>query len=304
VLPVHHSKNVKSCASMVRMETSELDTNMLRSFKGACGAVLRDFAASTSSFKLVRTIPHANTPPATAAKTLYVLDSSFNPPTKAHHRIATSALSEVDGLMPQRLLLLLATQNADKATKPASLEDRLVMMTLFAHEMLYDVKQQFPLLIDVGLAKQPYFHDKAAAIDESGVYSGSLQQVHLIGFDTLVRIFNTKYYPPDHNLRVLEPFLSEHRLRTTYRTDDEWGSRQEQEQYIQDIADGKRDHEGARREWARQLTVVEGRQKSEDLVSSTLARAAAKKGAAQLDKYVMPTVRDWILSEKLYLKDD
>jgi nicotinamide-nucleotide adenylyltransferase len=286
------------------MGTAVLDTSMLRAFKGACGAVLRDFAASNSSFRLVRTVPQTSSPPPTAATTLYVLDGSFNPPTKAHHRIATSAFSELDDSAPRRLLLLLATQNADKATKPASLVDRLVMMTLFAHELLYDVKQQFPLLIDVGLVKQPYFHDKAAAIDESGVYPGSLHQVHLIGFDTLVRIFNTKYYPPDHNLRVLEPFLSKHRLRTTYRTDDEWGGRQEQDQYIQDIADGKRDDEGARREWARQLTLVEGRQKGEDVISSTLARAAARKSPAQLDKYVMPTVRDWIVSEKLYLKDE
>jgi nicotinamide-nucleotide adenylyltransferase len=286
------------------MGTTVLDTSMLRAFKGACGAVLRDFAASNSSFRLVRTVSQAGSPPPAAATTLYVLDGSFNPPTKAHRRIATSAFAELDDLAPRRLLLLLATQNADKATKPASLADRLVMMTLFAHELLYDVKQQFPLLIDVGLVKQPYFHDKAAAIDESGVYPGSLHQVHLIGFDTLVRIFNTKYYPPDHNLRVLDPFLSKHRLRTTYRTDDEWGGRQEQDQYIQDIANGKRDDEGARREWARQLTLVEGRQKGEDVVSSTLARAAARKSPVQLDKYVMPTVRDWIVSEKLYLKDE
>jgi nicotinamide-nucleotide adenylyltransferase len=286
------------------MGTSELETSMLRAFKSACGTVLRDFAASTSSFKLVRTVPHVCSPSATAARTLYVLDGSFNPPTKAHHRIATSAFSKLDGLGPRRLLLLLATQNADKATKPASLEDRLVMMTLFAHELLHDVKQQFPLLIDVGLVTEPYFHDKAAAIDESGVYPGTLQQVHLIGFDTLIRIFNTKYYPPDHNLRVLEPFLSKHRLRTTYRTGDGWGDRQEQEHFIQDIADGKRDDDGARREWAQQLSLVEGRQEEENVVSSTLARAAARDSPAQLDKYVMPTIRDWILSEKLYLKDE
>ena len=286
------------------MEKSELETEMLRSFRASCASVLRDFANSPSSFKLVRTVPRAESSPAIAAKTLYVLDGSFNPPTKAHHRIATSALLEDHGSAPKRLLLLLATQNADKARMPASLEDRLVMMTLFAHELLYDVQQAAPPLIDIGLVKQPYFHDKAAAVDESDVYLGSPQQIHLIGFDTLIRIFNTKYYPPDYRLRVLEPFLSKHRLRATYRTDDEWGSRQEQDRYIQDIADGKRADEGAQREWARQLSLVEGRRDGEDIVSSTLARKVAKSDLSQLDKYIMPTVRDWIISEKLYLEGE
>jgi nicotinamide-nucleotide adenylyltransferase len=287
------------------MERPTIDLDMLRSLRASCATILKEFTSSSSSFKLVRTIPQTKAPPASVAKTLYVLDSSFNPPTKAHHRIATSALSKDEAQGPKRLLLLLATQNADKATKPASFEDRLVMMTLFAHELLYDVQQQGMCpLIDVGLIKQPFFHDKAAAVDESGAYPGPPQQVHLIGFDTLIRIFNTKYYPPEHSLKVLEPFLGKHRLRATYRADDEWGNRREQDQYVQDIADGKRLSEGAESEWAKQLSLVEGRQEGEPVISSTLVRNAAKNNPADLDKYVMPTIRDWIISEKLYAKDD
>lgn len=284
------------------MDRPELDLEMLRSFKASCASVLKEFAASSSSFKVVRTASYAKSLSITPAKTLYVFDGSFNPPTNAHHRVATSALLNDHGSTPKRLLLLLATQNADKATMLASLEDRLVMMTLFAHELLYDVQQE--VSIDVGLVKQPYFHDKAAAVDDSDVYPGSPQQVHLVGFDTLIRVFNTKYYPPDHHFHVLEPFLSKHRLRATYRADDDWGSRQEQDQYVQDIANGKRAAEGAKREWAQQLALVEGRQEGEDLVSSTLARKAAKSDTEKLDKYVMPTVRDWILSERLYMAEN
>jgi nicotinamide-nucleotide adenylyltransferase len=287
------------------MEMPAIDLEMLRSFRASCASMLKDFAASSSSFKLVRTIRHPNSPPETIAKTLYVFDGSFNPPTRAHHRIAMSALSNDRGPGPKRVLLLLATQNADKAKMRASLEDRLVMMTLSAHELLYDAQQQRESpAVDIGLVKQPYFLDKATAIDESHVYPASPQQVHLIGFDTLIRIFNTKYYPPDHNLRILEPFLSKHRLRATHRADDEWGSRQEQNQYVQDIVDGKRLHEGARPEWVRQISLSEGRRENDDIVSSTLARKAAKNDVNQLDKYVMPTTREWIVSERLYLDDD
>ena len=287
------------------MENSQHDLEMLRSLKVSCASVLKDFVESSSSFRLVRTVPSTKSPPPTIAKALYVLDASFNPPTKAHHRIATSALLNDDGTPPKRLLLLLATHNADKANKPASMEDRLVMMTLFAHELLHDVQQQgLSPLIDVGLVKQPYFHDKAAAVDESDVYQGAPQQVHLIGFDTLIRIFNTKYYPPEHKLRVLQPFLSKHRLRATYRTDDEWGTRGGQDQYVQDIAHGKRLDDGAQHEWVGHIAFVEGHREGEDAVSSTLARRTAKNDPAQLDKYVMPTIREWIISEKLYLDGD
>ena len=287
------------------MEKPSSDIEMLRSLKASFTSVLKDFAASPLSFKVVRTIPRAQSPPATIlVRTLYVLDASFNPPTKAHHRIATSALLTDDGAFPKRLLLLLATQNADKAIKPASMEDRLVMMILFAHELLYDVQQQgLSPLVDIGLVKQPYFHDKAAAIDRSKFYQESPQQVHLIGFDTLIRIFNTKYYPPDHNFWVLRPFLSKHRLRATYRTDNEWGSREGQDRYVRDIAEGKRLSEGAQPEWAEHLALVECSRKSEDIVSSTMARKSAKNDLAQLDKYVMPTIREWIVSGKLYLEE-
>ncbi len=51
---------------------------------------------------------------ATPAGTLYVLDSSFNPPTRAHFDMAVSALEHDRGAAPKRLILLLATRNADK----------------------------------------------------------------------------------------------------------------------------------------------------------------------------------------------
>lgn len=288
------------------MQRPKTDLEMLRSFKLSCISVLKDFAESPSSFQLVRTIAQAKaTTPPIAAKTLYVLDASFNPPTKAHHQIAYSALLDDHGCAPKSLLLLLATVNADKGNKLAAPEDRLVMMTLFAHELLFDLQQQGSSpSIDIGLIKQPYFHDKAAAVDGSKVYSGEPQQVHLIGYDTLIRIFNAKYYPPDHSLCILQPFLSRHRLRAVYRADDKWGNRHEQNQYVQDIADGKRLAEGAQRAWAHHISLVEGINQDRGIISSTLARESAKSNPTQLDKYVMPTVREWIMSERLYLEGD
>jgi nicotinamide-nucleotide adenylyltransferase len=289
------------------MENQKIDIDMLRQMKAFYASALKDFASSSATFRVLRSIPSNNTPSFSPTETLYVLDSSFNPPSRGHMQIATSALQYDGGANPHRLLLLFATQNADKAPKPASFEDRLVMMTLFAQELQYEFRGSLKggrPAVDIGVTKLPYYHDKALAMDESGVYNGQPQQVHLIGFDSLTRIFNAKYYPPSHTFAPLEPFLNKHRLRVTYRTDDQWGGRDEQRKYVKDIADGKRENEGAKREWGSKIELVEGKADGEEVVSSTHARKAAKEDPRSLGKYVMRTVQDWILSEKLYLEGD
>ena len=78
-------------------------------------SALDSFISSSSTFRVL----HGLIPPGAAraqARSRYVLDSSFNPPTRAHLRIATSAIQHDRGSSPKRLLLLLAIQNADKGS--------------------------------------------------------------------------------------------------------------------------------------------------------------------------------------------
>jgi nicotinamide-nucleotide adenylyltransferase len=265
-------------------------------------SALHNFNASPNALRVLETIPAASPVAQTHPTVLYVLDSSFNPPTLAHLRIASSALSGRTGDSSARLLLLLATQNADKPSKPASFEDRLVMMNLFARDLHSQLQgrqgQNDALSIDIGVTKKPYFIDKAAAIASSEPYSESLEQVHLTGFDTLVRIFDTKYYPPEHTLRPLEPFLGRHRMRVTLRPDDDWGGREEQESFLSRLAEGGRENEGGKREWATQITLVEGKKEGEGVISSTKAREA--QTVAALEQQVTGSVSNYILSENLY----
>lgn len=210
---------------------------------------LRSFQSSGRSFQLIR--PHAATPSHSSAaaarkcRTLVVLDSSFNPPTLAHMQMATSALQDLreqqsiaaalrggsagqrHGLTDDvRLLLLLAVNNADKAPKPATFEERLLMMGAFAgdiqrawrtlekqteaqeedeHARALANEDEPTLPVDIGLTTHPYFHDKSAAIAASPEYdfhstqadnSGEphTSQIFLAGYDTLIRIFTPKYY--------------------------------------------------------------------------------------------------------------
>lgn len=276
----------------------------LRNLRMQYSTALKHFTASSRRFEILGTVPAEPRP--IDPKILYVLDSSFNPPTLAHMRIAISALTDTPH-SSSRLLLLLATQNADKPSKPASFEDRLVMMTLLARDLHNDLTSSGPTTspddlpqIDIGVTKEPYFVNKAAAIESSGDYPTSIEQVHLTGFDTLIRIFNPKYYPPEHTLRPLEPFLTRHRLRVTMRPSDEWGGRQEQEDYLRNLAQGGRERDGAKPEWAGRIQLVEGRKPGEEPVSSTRARLAAQSGDTKLSSLVSPSVGDYVLSQTLY----
>lgn len=231
-----------------------------------------------------------------------------------------------------RLLLLLAINNADKAPKPAAFEQRLAMMWAFANDIrqIRSVgrgaepiakqggdTQHDELAIDIALSTKPYFHEKSAAIDSANFYKAKegqrMEQIILVGYDTLIRILNPKYYGTpaapggqegaDTPMQeALSPFFSRAKLRVTMRTDDEWGSSDEQIAYLKDLLhDGGLSRAGGSQEWGDRIELVVGRKEGEDIVSSTYARDAAKKQDwARLDKMVTPNVRNLIEQEKIY----
>ncbi|PGH07855.1 hypothetical protein GX51_01565 [Blastomyces parvus] len=292
----------------------KLEVRSLRHLRQTYHTALHDFISSSDVFRVLDTVP-ANKPQAGRPAKLYVLDSSFNPPTRAHLNIAKSALLQHKDTAAVRLLLLLATQNADKPSKPASFEDRLVMMRIFSDDIraaLTEARasdnndqggQQSAPIVDIGVTKLPYFIDKAAAISTSDFYPGSPEQILLTGYDTLIRIFDTKYYPPEHTLQPLSRFFSQHRLRVTVREDSEWGRREDQELFLQTLAQGAREHDGGKREWAERIELVEGAKPGEEAVSSTNARNAAMNNDVNaLQRFVTPDVCDWVISQSLYIR--
>lgn len=278
----------------------------MKSLAAKFKTALTSFTSSSSKFRILSTItPPADSNDTDAAvpqpNTLYVLDSSFNPPHRAHLQIALSALKHDGGSLPKRLLLLLAIQNADKAPKPAAFEQRLALMNAFANDLISASSSNAPKpIIDIAVTKYPYFADKAAAIDEDGTYPG-VEQVHCTGYDTLIRILNPKYYPPEHTLKPVAPFLERHRLRVTYRASESDGGREEQDQYLEDLRSGKREHEGGKREWADKITMIE--EEGLDEISSTNIRKACKSGDAQsMQSMLTPRVQSCVTGEKLYLE--
>lgn len=275
---------------------------------------LTSFQSSRDAFRVLCTLPHqarsnpAPRKPTAVVSDLVVLDSSFNPPTTAHALMAKSALrASAAATGRKRLMLLLAVNNADKAPKPASFPIRLSMMDAFGRQLLEDVAAsdgEEDLEIDVAVTTMPFFHEKSQAM--AAQYSASSpppQQTFLAGFDTLIRIFNPKYYGGgDGGMQAaLGPFFEAARLRVTLRPDDEWGSAEEQMAYVRGGGGLKLQEVGGDDAWLGRVDVVEG---VGEVVSSSMVRAMVGRGGAEWEKEVERVVgrevREWIEREGLY----
>ncbi|KAI3341386.1 hypothetical protein F4824DRAFT_486577 [Ustulina deusta] len=340
---------------------ARLPPNILALFAQA----LKSFQSSDSTFRVLCSLPLSSParpdafladPPRRPPKYILVLDSSFNPPTLAHHRMAVSALSDprYNTKLPQhtraresrrmsetsaasRVLLLLAINNADKAPKPAAFPHRLAMMYVFAQDILAaaagkraaENDNQSPPeantaceAVDIAVTTEPYFHAKAQAIAISDFYRGAeaaeqpesavsidnaieSDQLYLTGYDTLIRIFNPKYYPDNAMKASLDPFFALAGLRVTMRTDDDWGDAAQQIAYLEALRAGKLEDVGGRAEWVGRIEMVQGRNGDEAVVSSTKVRDAVRRRDWEaLGVLVGEGVVAWIRENGLYENDD
>ncbi len=122
--------------------------------------------------------------------TLVCLSASFNPLTVAHAWL----IQEASRLTPpDEILLLLAKANVDKAVAGFPLERRLCLMARFAES-----RPTF----SVAACSHGRFVDKTEAIRPH--YPEGTRLAFIVGFDTLVRLFDPKYYAdPEASLATL-----------------------------------------------------------------------------------------------------
>jgi nicotinamide-nucleotide adenylyltransferase len=112
--------------------------------------------------------------------TLLCLSASFNPLTVAHVWLIQEASRKV---FPDEVLLLLARANVDKAISGLPLERRLTLLARFV-----ETRPSF----SVAACSHGRFVDKVEAIRAH--YPASTRLIFTVGFDTLVRLFDRKYY--------------------------------------------------------------------------------------------------------------
>ncbi len=112
--------------------------------------------------------------------TLLCLSASFNPLTTAHVWLIQEAGRLVP---PDEVLLVLAKANVDKEVTGFPLERRLLLLRRFA-----EGRPNF----SAAAASHGRFVDKAEAIRLH--YPENTHLTFILGFDTLVRLFDAKYY--------------------------------------------------------------------------------------------------------------
>ncbi len=125
-----------------------------------------------------------------------ILPSAFNPPTSAHLALLDVATRAVTAVAPAALL---STRNVDKGLHGASLAQRI--------DMLLALKAGRPALAVLAT--------NAARIADQ---AGALRSAHpsaefdfVVGFDTLVRLFEPRYYDGDM-VAQLGSFFAHHRI--------------------------------------------------------------------------------------------
>ncbi|MFT5365307.1 MAG: nicotinate (nicotinamide) nucleotide adenylyltransferase [Candidatus Latescibacterota bacterium] len=109
-----------------------------------------------------------------------ILDASFNPMTLAHQALIKTAK---DACILDEMLLMLSATNVDKNPSGADLGQRLAMLVHYA--------QQHNNL-SVAICSHARFVDKIIALKPC--YPANTQFFFIVGYDTLIRLFDPKYY--------------------------------------------------------------------------------------------------------------
>ncbi len=145
-----------------------------------------------------------------------VLPSAFNPPTRAHLHLLEVACSVEDIGMAAALL---STRNVDKGLYGATIPHRVGML-LSLHEHRPDIA--------VLASNAARIIDQAVSLR---VRNPGVGFDFIVGFDTLVRVFDPRYYgegdrAPSDSDRLkamaaeLEPFFKDHRLIAANRGEE------------------------------------------------------------------------------------
>ena len=129
-------------------------------------------------------------------KRLGIFSGSFNPLTVAHVKMIEEAQAQSD---LEEILLLLAKANVDKGVFGFSLADRLLMLKRYAIG-----RNDF----SVAACSHGRYVEKMKALKM--VYPPRTAYSFIVGYDTLVRIFDSRYYTDIH--AELEPFFNQCRF--------------------------------------------------------------------------------------------
>ncbi|CAI4056396.1 hypothetical protein SKDZ_03G0240 [Saccharomyces kudriavzevii ZP591] len=241
--------------------------------------VFEQFRKNDLLFQIIKGPQHLESPK------LFVLDSSFNPPHLAHFQLLSQAIKNFKLNNTQsHILLLLAVNNADKLPIPASFPHRLEMMCLFANYLEEKLPQS---VVSVGLTVFSKFIDKDNVLHEQFTQGYNTNIGYLVGFDTIARIFDQKYYHPLKISDVMESFMSKCQLYCLVRDHCHLDA-ESQLKYASDILAGKYEPV-IPKEWGSRVHVMQNHYPSLRNVSSSEIRKKLKAGQVEKLRDELPS---------------
>ena len=263
---------------------------------------LQEFLSSKKDFSIVYNTSASFINPNT--QRVCVLDSSFNPPHLGHYALIEESLTKNYDNIPMKdkaVLLLLSVKNADKIhPKPEPFETRLELMYIMANQLA----RKYPVNIAIGLTDHAKFVDKSLSVlnyikETENSHSPDIKLTFLVGFDTLIRIFNPKYYLPDKLTNSLEQFMKNTDLFCLTRTDETF-THDQQSKYVDDIKSGS--HEDIPSHWSDNIYLLEniGNNNRISTISSSAIRDCIKHQEEIWKSEVLPDVTEYIIQENLY----
>lgn len=260
---------------------------------------LQEFIASSSDFRILYSCGNSS-----PTMRIFILDSSYNPPHLGHLNLINHALrfNRLEDDSQRLIMLLLSVNNADKKIPhPESFGNRLEMMSL----MVKEIRNQHPNIGQINLAvtKHAKFVDKSVSIIDYLKSCNCYQNqplTFLLGFDTLVRLLDPKYYVPDKLSDSLEDFMNTTNLFCLTRNFDN-SSLSIQSNYISEIKAGKHPHIPCH--WTNNILVVDNNDPEFIDISSSAIRNQINKGNSAWQLNIIPQIKDMIISDNFYQED-
>lgn len=265
-------------------------------------SILKTFVTSGSAFKIVYTT--SNGPIiSNITKRVLVLDSSFNPPHFGHATLVKKSILyhfpdqsdvSVSTINTKSVLLLLSLKNADKKTADlGNYSLRLDMIQLLASH----ISEDYGIACSIGLTTKSLFTEKISAINQE-INKPQVKFTFLLGFDTLVRLFDPKYYPNQSISSALKLLFANSSFFILSRNDEKY-PQEEQEKYIEKIERGEFKND-IPSEWTRHLFLVRGDGTSLNISSSEI-RAMINGGQEKWKKYTYADIIGYITDHNMYV---
>lgn len=172
---------------------------------------------------------------------LIILDSSFNPPHLGHLSMIKGSLLKPVGksitigcINTSSVLLMLSIHNADKPTVEI---DQYVQRLELIEKMAIKVREELGVDCGICIVKCPLFIEKANEIRRI-FNEKELKIDYLLGFDTLIRLFNPKYYKDGNVFKSLDEFIKSNNLIIFLR-DDDMTTIEDQKEYFKKLSVGE-----------------------------------------------------------------